>query len=593
MASYRTDSRCTSPVFGWSSPGTWRRARQALVVLVLPTLTAACGSEDAGAAALELPSDSADTLPLMIAQHIREDRRPGGADAHAWDHVRAVYASTEYGPIWVGERGLNERARTLLHELARAHEDGLRPEEYPLERIETLLREVHDAGEASMGRGRVVELELLLTSVLSAYGEDMLTGRIDPRQVEQSWHIDPREVDVDSALVRLVNARDFAAALGELRPADEDYSALRRELARYRAIALAGGWSELPSGSVLAPGDSSDRVSSIRARLHAEGFIDASAPADSLLYDEALAGAVYRYQQRYGIATDSILGPETRRTMNVPAERRVLQIEANLERWRWLPHAFGQRYILVNVPAFRLRAVEEGEQLMDMAVIVGEEYTATPVFADSMSYLEFYPYWNIPMSIARRTILPQAARDPRYLARNNYEIVRRWTADAQPIPVSALSRSQLAPERFPYRLRQAPGPANALGLVKFMFPNEFAIYLHDTPAGELFDRRVRTFSNGCVRVENPVGLAQWVLQPNGGWDEGRIRSAMQGPTRRVDLERKVPIYIIYLTSYVQDERLHFRPDIYGRDVVLMEALEPVRLGRQASEQARRIAAMVQ
>ncbi len=591
MVNYREYSRREVAVAGGSSPSMWRRACTALAVLFLPILTVACWSDEGDAAVFEAGSHSVDTLRLLIAEQMHEDRRPGDADGHAWAHVRAIYASTENVPIWMGERGLNDRARTLLHELASAHEDGLRPEEYPLQRIETLLLELRDARETPVER--VVELELILTSVLSAYGEDMLTGRIDPRQVEQSWHIDPSEVDVDSALVRLVNAADFAAALGALRPADEEYGALRRELARYRAIALAGGWREVPSGSVLAPGDSSDRVPAIRARLEVEGFIRASEAAESQLYDEALAGAVYRFQQRYGIAMDSVLGPETRRTMNVPAERRVLLIEANLERWRWLPHAFGPRYILVNVPAFRLRAFEEGEQLMDMAVIVGEEYTATPVFADSMSYLEFHPYWNIPMSIARRTILPEAARDPGYLARNNYEIVRSWAADERPIPVSRLSRSQLQPQRFPYRLRQAPGPTNSLGLVKFMFPNEFAIYLHDTPSGELFDRRVRAFSNGCIRVENPVGLAHWVLEPNGGWDDRRIRTAMQGPTRRVNLERKVPIYIIYLTSYVRNGQMHFRPDVYGRDDALMDALEPAQLSRQASEQVLGITNLVQ
>ncbi len=590
MAKSGTNRRLTPGLLSRNGTSWWHRRRESITVLVLVLVAAACGSEDVDAAALDFRSPATDTLRLIIAKRVAEDQRPADVGSHVWDHVRAIYASIGNDPLWIAERGLSDRARILLREVAGAYEDGLRPGDYPLRALESRLNELQGAGDAPVEQA--VQMELLLTSVLASYGEEMMTGRIDPRQVEQSWYIDRSEVDIDSALVRVVEADDFEAALQGLRPADQDYAALRRELARYREIARAGGWREVPSGSVLAPGDSGDRVSAIRSRLVAEGLISASAGADSLRYDESLAGAVHDFQRRYGIASDSLVGPETRRTMNVPAERRVFQIEANLERWRWLPHAFGSRYIVVNVPAFRLQAYEDGEQVMDMAVIVGEEYTATPAFADSMGYLEFYPYWNIPVSIARRSILPLAARDPGYLARNNYEIVRTWEAGARPIPASSLSREQLRPGNFPYRLRQAPGPTNALGLVKFMFPNEFAIYLHDTPATELFDRRVRTFSNGCIRVENPVGLARWVLEANGGWDEGRIRSAMQGPTRRVDLERKVPIFIVYLTTYVQDGRIRFRPDVYGRDAPLIEALEPVALNPRTSERVRELAEMI-
>jgi L,D-transpeptidase YcbB len=542
--------------------------------VLLLILFAACGSEDASArppgdAENRAAAVSSDTLRFLIAERVDTDRAPDPVEEHVWEHVRAIYTAREHAPVWIDGGRPNDRARALLSHLSSVHEDGLRVEDYQPDRMEQQLGSLSGSDPSAEA---TLEAELRLTSLFVQYGEDMLTGRIAPRSVEQSWHIDPSEPDIDSLLVRIVRAEDFERGLASLRPRDEAYAGLRRSLARYREIGERGGWPSVASGSVLTPGDSSERVPAVRARLAAEGFIPHRRIADSLLYDEDLAGAVYQFQRRYGIARDSALGPETRRTMNVTVEERIRQIEANMERWRWLPHGFESRYLLVNVPAFRLHAYEGGEAVMDMAVIVGEEYTATPVFADSMSFLEFYPYWHIPMSIARRDILPAAARDPGHLARNGYEIVRQWTNDAQPIPVSSLGRSQLQPRNFPYRLRQRPGPTNALGKVKFMFPNEFAIYLHDTPGQQLFDRRVRTFSNGCIRVENPVALAEWVLAPNGGWDRSRIRSAMEGPTRRVDLEQKVPIYIVYLTTYVEGDELFFRQDIYDRDARLMATL---------------------
>ncbi len=569
-----------------------RQASRFLSLLTILLLVTGCRSDDAraGTRAITFNAPPADSMRLLIIERLERGERSPDVDEHVWEHVRAVYEARQHEPVWTVERGFSERAAILLGEVSRAAEDGLRPDRYPLDELERTLH-AHRGGGAPPVEA-IVGVELLLMALLAAYGEDMLTGRVDPRRVDRSWHIDPNEVDVDSALVRLVRAADFGEALASLRPQDEDYAALRRELARYRQLSAKGGWERIETDAVLRPGDTSEVVSALRARLRSQGFLGDRTAGHPQLYDDEVAAAVYDFQRRHGIAADSIFGPETRRTMNVPAESRVRQIEGNLERWRWLPHALGARYLVVNVPAFRLHGYEGDEQVIEMNVIVGEEYTATPVFADSMSFLEFYPYWHIPMSIARRTILPQAARDPGYLSRNGYEIVRQWTNEARPIPVSSLSRAQLQPANFPYRLRQRPGPHNALGLVKFMFPNEFAIYLHDTPAGQLFDERVRTFSNGCIRVQDPVGLAEWVLRPNGGWDSGRIRSAMQGPTRRVDLAEKVPIYIVYLTSYVSGGELIFRPDIYGRDNALMDALGEAPADGRAAQVAAALAELL-
>jgi murein L,D-transpeptidase YcbB/YkuD len=275
---------------------------------------------------------------------------------------------------------------------------------------------------------------------------------------------------------------------------------------------------------------------------------DANRPGERAVYDAADAAAVAQFQARHGIVVDSILGDETVASLNVSADYRLGQIAANLERFRWLPRSFGARYILVNVPAFHLTAYDSGQQALEMKVIVGQEFEnkATPVFADSMETVVFRPFWNITPDIQASETAPRIAADPGYMARNNLEYFRDGG------------------ER---RIRQKPGPENSLGLVKFLFPNDFNIYLHDTPEKELFNKDVRAFSHGCIRVEKPVQLASWVL----GWDEAKVREAEQGKDNSsVRLPRKLPVYIVYLTTYMRDGQLYFGNDLYDRDSTLMK-----------------------
>jgi murein L,D-transpeptidase YcbB/YkuD len=295
----------------------------------------------------------------------------------------------------------------------------------------------------------------------------------------------------------------------------------------------------------------------LRERLRTEGLVpgrNGSANADTTgvgVYDSELAGTIARFQVRHGIVVDSALGEETIASLNVPAEDRLTQIAANLERLRWLPRTLGTRYILVNVPAFRLQAFDNGTEVLTMKVIVGAEYDgrSTPVFADSMESVVFRPYWNVPEGIAENEIWPKADEDPTFLERNRYEVV---DGDEGP------------------RVRQEPGPGNALGLVKFMFPNSFSIYLHDTPQGDLFEEDVRAFSHGCIRVEKPAELAQYVL----GWPADSVQQLMEDDRndRHVRVDPKIPVFIVYLTSYVRDGELYFGNDLYSRDGALMEAV---------------------
>jgi murein L,D-transpeptidase YcbB/YkuD len=455
-----------------------------------------------------------------------------------------------------------QRAGQLSNVVVASVEDALNPAELPLAAAVEALDVVR--GRQAPPADAMARADVLMTAVYAGIAEQLLVGHVDPRAVSQSWHIDPREERVDSALARMLRAPRLDGALTAMRPQHEGYAALRTELARYRRIVASGGWKRLDKGPALSPGDTApaSRLTALRDRLQTAGLLEnrqrdaARDTAAGRTYDAVLAGAVARFQERHGIVVDSILGAETVAALNVPAEYRAAQIAGNLERYRWLPRALGTRYILVNVPAFRLQAFDNGTETLTMKVIVGAEYDgrSTPVFSDSLQTVVFRPYWNVPDNIAENEIWPKAEVDPSYLARNDYEVVRG--------------------EDGP-RVRQKPGPGNALGLVKFLFPNNFAIYLHDTPQGELFEEDVRAFSHGCIRVERPAELAQYVL----GWSADSVQRMMHDDKddRHVAVSPKIPVYIVYLTSYVRDGALHFGNDLYSRDKELVEAVRTAAL----------------
>ncbi len=474
--------------------------------------------------------------------------RPAGVSDEQWRRVTELYGAYGQSPLFLENDGISNRARAVVRMVVDAPQDGLSVADYPLAELDRALRAARDGADAA----RYAEADLLLTATYVAVGEDMLTGQIDPSAVSQGWHIDPKGVDVDSALARTMRAPRFDQALDGLRPQEPGYAKVREELARYRQMAAQGGWPEVPGGETLKPGDRAPaaRLQALERRLRVEGLLEegggdgqggAAAPAT---YDRRLAGAVARFQQRHNIDVDSIVGGQTLESLNRTAEYRARQLAANLERYRWLPHVMGDRYVFVNVPAFRLQAFDAGQETLTMNVVVGAEFNdqATPTFSDSMSVVVFRPYWNVPDNIAEQEIYPKLAENPNYFAERNYEEVteggRTW-------------------------VRQTPGDHNSLGLVKFLFPNDFAIYLHDTPDEEVFKQDVRAASHGCIRLEHPERMAQWVL----GWDEARVRQAMyEGEDdQEVRIDNKIPVYIVYFTAYERDGALWWGNDVYDRD----------------------------
>ena len=497
---------------------------------------------------------------------------PKGVDADTWRHVRALYAEFAGVPLWLDTEGLStERVGELANALASADSDAVRVDSYPvgdLAKAVTALRST-----TSPTAEQLADADVLMTSTFAALGEDMLTGQVSPKSMSQSWFISTREEGIDSALARTLRESPVDQSIRLIRPQDPAYDSLRIELIRYRQLAAKGDWPIVPKGPALKPGqsDSRARLTALIGRLQAEGYLPDDYQAggtDSasarMKYDSTLAGAVARFQSHHDIGVDSMLGPETVDALDKPVTYRLGQIAANLERFRWLPRSLGERYILVNVPAFELTAYDSGKAALKMKVIVGQDYQgkSTPVFSDSMEFVVFRPYWIVTDSIAAKEIYPKAEADPDYLDRNNYEIV---TIDHK------------------RRVRQKPGDKNSLGLVKFMFPNDFNIYLHDTPQGELFNKDVRAFSHGCIRLQHPDSLAQFVL----GWPMDSVHHEMQQgrDDHRVNLKRKIPVYIVYFTTYLRDGELYFGNDLYGRDDKLVASIASAAQSDSASARA--------
>ena len=515
-----------------------------------------------------------DTLAAGVRALIEDDLAglPLADFRHAED-LRRLYEQRSYRPAWYAQGTPRAVADSALATLRQADARGLVPADYNVEALQQLLEHVSDA-EAPSPR-EVARFDVLLTAATMDYATDLYNGRIDPSAVDPDWYVADDTTNVARALQRGLEQGDVTAVLRDMVPPHEVYQRLEHAYRTYRTIAERGGWPTVPEGDVLHPGDSSARVPVLRERLAVTDDLPrAEAAEQDSLYDAQLAGAVYRFQQRHGLATDSLLGPSTREALNVPAAERVRTLALNLERWRWLPEHLGARHVLVNIPAFQLTAYRDGEVAQQMEVIAGKAYDgrATPVFADTMEHLIFSPFWNIPPSIANEEILPKARGNRSYLVNNNYEIVSHYGPGAAVYDPYSTSLARVASGEL--RLREKPGPTNALGLVKFMFPNEYAVYLHDTPADHLFDQSERDFSHSCVRVERPLDLAVYALSKQPAWTRDRIDEAMHdGEWQQVDLEHPIPVYLVYWTAFVdEDGTVHFREDIYDHDEALDRAL---------------------
>ncbi|WP_235844735.1 L,D-transpeptidase family protein [Cupriavidus agavae] len=481
-------------------------------------------------------------------------------------------------PLWLVDGRPSQAAQAAVKTLAGASADGLDPADYNAAALQRTLAQAI-GGPAPSAEG-MKTFDTALTAAMTRYLRDLHTGRIDPRKVQSNFASrTPTPFDAEAYLRNAMAANRLAEGLHAAAPTFPLYGTLREALARYRTLADLPYWqTALPPlpGSKLVAGQPWKGLPQLAQRLAALGDLPGGTPVPAR-YEGALVAAVKAFQARHALDADGVIGAGTLAQLNVSPAARVKQIELTMERARWTPLAEGPRMIVVNVPEFVLRAYEyqpeNGGKLdikLEMKVIVGKALdTRTPLFAGDMRYIEFSPYWNVPSSIARKEIIPKLQRDPAYLGRQGFEFVsgNQASASVSQANIDAVLNGQA-------RIRQRPGPLNALGDIKFVFPNNQAIYLHHTPSPQLFNRGRRDFSHGCIRVEEPVQLAKFVMQGMPEWTEPRIREAMTaGKSKTVSLQPPIPVVLAYGTAIARaDGRVYFVPDIYGQDKLLDQAL---------------------
>ena len=493
--------------------------------------------------------------------------------------VGAHVAAQAQGFAWLTDGRPNELARQAVAQLQAASEDGLNPAHYLAPELSQNLDRLSNA--SAPDPILAVAFSQRLTEAMTQYLNDLALGRVSASDVQHRFDGGmPRQFDASIELQQALSQRDLSVAVAQARPTFPLYQALRQALLQYQALSNHPAWSQalpMPAGRKLEQGQTYAGLSALEARLRALGDLQAPYQAPGV-FDATLVAALKTFQERHGLTVDGILGPQTLAALNTTPAERADQIALSMERARWTPLAQGNRVIAVNIPGFMLYAYEidqsgQVDLALEMRVVVGQINRRTPVFDEDMRYVEFSPYWNIPYSIARRDTIPALRADPDYLDRQQMEFVDSSGQVSTTVTPEVL-QAVLNGEK---RIRQRPGPHNALGSIKFILPNNQNIFLHHTPSTQLFECERRAFSSGCVRVEDPLALAMFVLGDDPDWPEDLVWQAMHaGESKTVRLRHPIPVIIAYSTVMPKDGVVRFYPDLYGHDVTLRKALDAYR-----------------
>jgi murein L,D-transpeptidase YcbB/YkuD len=477
------------------------------------------------------------------------------------DHAAMVefYAERDYQPVWMVDGAYTVQARKVMDRIAAAAEDGLDPAVYKLPPAALGSR-------TPAGPDIAASVDALLSKAVLTYARQAYAGRLDPSSISKLITMKPLLPDPIEVLTTVSTAPDGAQALAGYNPQHEGYLRLKQALAKARASEAPAVHASVPEGKSIKLGFTDARVPLLRARF------ELPAPSEAPeVYDETLAQAVKSFQADKGLKADGIVGSATVAFINGTGKSNTAEILANMERWRWMPRDLGTFHVIANVPEFMVRVVDNGKVVHSTRSVVGKITNQTPIFSDAMESIVVNPSWNVPASITMKEMLPAVRRDPNYMTRKGYQVLANVGGKFRPVDPQMVDWSTVNPRQI--MIRQPPGDDNALGSVKFLFPNEHAVYLHDTPSKSFFKRDLRALSHGCVRVQDPLEFADVLLSHQGGWSSQRLRKMIGGKEKWINLPNRIPIHLTYFTAFVDDDGVvQTRPDVYGYNARVEKAL---------------------
>lgn len=480
-----------------------------------------------------------------------------------------LYKNRDYMPVWDNWETLMDAAMALEV----AYVDGLDPDDYHVDALNKIVEMIkHKLKEGEIDYDWVAEFDMLITDAVLLYAYHLLDGKVDPESLDPNWNYAFNEISPDAPynLEKYIEAGKVSEAFESLRPQIPTYKNSMELLATFRIIAEKGGWGSIEAGGAIKLGNEDPRVPAIRKRLQVTGDLSDDTNMESLVYDESLESDIKRVQHRNALTPDGIIGKGTFEALNMSVEKKIDILRVNMERERWVAANMTDNYIIVNIAAFKAYYMKDHELVFSTNVQVGKTYTQTPVFKERLRYIEFNPTWTVPVSIVRKSTIPKMKEDPNYLDDHHFELI---DGAGNIVPNSSVDYENLSSSNFRYTVRQKAGAWNALGEVKFIFPNKHSVYLHDTPSKSLFGAEERTFSHGCIRTQNPLDLAEVLLEGT-DWTREKIDATIQTrKTKRAVPEGKVDVLLLYWTAgYYDGDGIGFFKDIYNRDAKVLEQL---------------------
>lgn len=495
------------------------------------------------------------------------------------DGLPDFYRARNYAPTWTDDFGVLPRALSLVRAIQQSDLEGLHPEDYWYSQIVEMLKATRQRRPKRdlLQPPVLVDLELLLTNAFLTYGSHQLHGKLDPQKFHPAWIVNVPDTSLSAELQNAIDNERVPFLLRSFKSTQPAYLALRKALAAYRRIENRGGWPVIPDGPTLREGSNDPRILKLRSRLRVTGDIkpEKGNTLNPELFDTGLTEAVIHFQTRHGLSADGVIGPATLAVLRIPVEEQITRIEINLERMRWLPRDQETDHLLVNIPNHTLKIMNSGQIVTEMSVVVGRPERHTPILNDRVTDVVFNPHWYVPPTILEHDLLPRVKENPDYLKNLKIRVLQVQDGEAWELDTATIDWDQLDKFKPPLQFRQDAGPENFLGRFKFILSNELGIYLHDTSYHAQFEGHELNLSSGCIRLEDPMHLADYLLKNDPYWDTEKITQAVaSGAPRKVTLSEPFPVYVVYWTAWADvDGIVQFRPDIYDFDGALMAAFD--------------------